>query len=71
MSDSASQPAAPEPRGDAAWKAHLERIAARNDEARKAGKQQRAEKERHAEATRHAQERRVDTELTRKFELDY
>ena len=60
---------APRPRGEAAWKAHLAQVAARNDEARTAGKKQRQEKEREAEAMRSAQERRVDNELTRKFEL--
>jgi hypothetical protein len=46
----------------------LARVAARNDQARTAGKKQRQEKERAAEALRNAQERRVDNELTRKFE---
>jgi hypothetical protein len=57
------------PRGEAAWKAHLAAVAARNDQARTAGKKQRQDKEREAEAMRSAQERRVDNELTRKHEL--
>jgi hypothetical protein len=57
--------ARPAPRGDAAWKAHLDRVAARNAEARRIGKQQRQEKERLDQARRRAQERRMDTELTR------
>ena len=60
----------PEPRGEAAWKAHLERVAARNTETRRVGKQQRQEKERLEQARRNAQERRGDTELTRNFERD-
>jgi|tagenome__1003787_1003787.scaffolds.fasta_scaffold19865908_2 hypothetical protein len=65
--DEAARPA---PRGDAAWKAHLARVAARNDEARRVGKQQRQEKERVEQTRRAAQERRVDSELTRSVELD-
>jgi hypothetical protein len=63
-----SSPEAPAPRGDAAWKAHLERVATRNAEARRLGKQQRQEKERVEMARRSAMERRVDTELARTFE---
>jgi hypothetical protein len=71
MSDAGSDTGAPRPplRGEAAWKAHLARVAARNDEARTAGKKQRQDKERAAEVLRNAQERRVDNELTRKFEM--
>jgi hypothetical protein len=61
--------ARPAPRGDAAWKAHLQRVAARNDAARGIGKKQRQEKERLDMARRSAQERRMDTELTRSLEL--
>ena len=56
---------APQPRGDAAWKAHLEGVAARNAEARKAGKEQRQEKERLEQVRRSAQERRMDDQLAR------
>jgi hypothetical protein len=59
--------AAPERRGEAAYRAHLERVNARNAEARKAGKQQREQKERLAQAERHALERRMDDELARSF----
>jgi hypothetical protein len=58
----------PELRGEAAWKAHKDRIAARNDAVRKAGKQQREEREREAEAARRAREHRTDAELRRQFE---
>jgi hypothetical protein len=68
---SGSETPRPAPRGDAAWKAHLERVSARNAEARKVGKQQRQEKERLEQARRSALERRVDSELARSFELDH
>jgi hypothetical protein len=68
---SGEETSAPAPRGDAAWKAHLERVASRNAEARRLGKQQRQEKERLEMARRSAMERRVDTELARTFELDH
>jgi hypothetical protein len=55
-------------RGDAAWKEHLQQVTARNEEARRVGKQQRQEKERLQEQRRSAQERRTDSELTRSFE---
>jgi hypothetical protein len=64
-----SEIARPAPRGEAAWKAHLARVAARNDEARRAGKQQRQEKERIDQVRRSTQERQVDDELTRSFEV--
>lgn len=45
-------------RGDAAWKQERERIAERNEQARKEGRARRAERERvHAQA-RHAADRR-------------
>jgi hypothetical protein len=66
MTGEGTQPAV---RGEAAWKAHLQRVAARNDEVRKAGKEQRQERERLEQARRNAQERRVDTELARTYEL--
>jgi hypothetical protein len=56
------------PRGEAAWKAHLERVAARNAETRRVAKQQRQEKDRLERARRSAQELRMDTELARTFE---
>jgi hypothetical protein len=69
MSD--SETPRPAPRGEAAWKAHLERVSARNAEARKVGKQQRQEKERLEQARRSAQERRLDAELARSLNLDH
>jgi hypothetical protein len=45
-------------RGDAAWKAARERVAERNDQARKAGKQQRQAYERQKADARRAAERR-------------
>jgi len=70
MSDAGNETGAPKPplRGEAAWKAHLARVAARNDTARTEGKRQRLEKEREEQALRNAQDRRMDNELTRKFE---
>ena len=65
---SASETPASAPRGEAAWKEHLERVSARNAEVRKVGKQQRQEKERLEEERRSAQERRTDSELARSFE---
>ena len=69
MSGSETPPAAP--RGEAAWKAHLERVSARNAEARRVGKQQRQEKERLEQARRSARERRTDSELARSLDLDH
>jgi hypothetical protein len=60
----------PAPRGDAAWKAHLERVSARNAQARAAGKLQRQERERLEMARRSDQERRMDNELARSLKLD-
>jgi hypothetical protein len=70
MSDAGNDAAAgePRPRGEAAWKAHLARVAARNDAVRSAGRKQRQEQEREAEILRYSQERRMDNELTQKFE---
>jgi hypothetical protein len=59
----------PAPRGDAAWKAHLERVSARNAQARAAGKLQRQERERLEMARRSDQERRMDNELARSQKL--
>jgi hypothetical protein len=70
MSDAGNDAGTGEPRlrGEAAWKAHLARVAARNDAVRSAGRKQRQEQERQAEILRNTQERRMDNELTRKFE---
>ncbi|MFL5896253.1 MAG: hypothetical protein ACJ76Z_14220 [Thermoleophilaceae bacterium] len=46
------------PRGDAAWKAETERVAQRNAEATRAGKQRRAEYEEGRETSRRAAEGR-------------
>jgi hypothetical protein len=60
----------PAPRGEAAWKAHLDRVAARNAQARAAGKQQRQERERVERARRSDREHRMDSELSRSLDLD-
>ena len=48
-----------------AWKAHLERVSARNDAARKAGRAERAEQERSKAASLHAVEARQAAEQRR------
>jgi hypothetical protein len=49
------EPTGPPPkRGEAAWKAEKERIAARNSEAKKAGRQERQANEREAATRRRA-----------------
>ena len=56
----AKQPEAkapPKPRGEAAWKVEKDRIAARNQEARKAGKAQRKEHEQRQSDERRVRER--------------
>jgi hypothetical protein len=58
----------PAQRGEAGWKAHKDRIAARNDAARKAGRAEREEREQAAVAKRRAEERRVDAQLQRSHE---
>lgn len=70
MSDAGQEPSAEraKPRGDAAWKAHLQAISERNDRARAAGKRERREREERAAVQRATDEMRVDAELARKFE---
>jgi hypothetical protein len=59
MSDQVDQQdEAPRRRGEAAWKADRERIAARNDQARKAGRARRDAYEGEKDRTRRANERR-------------
>jgi hypothetical protein len=58
----------PKLRGEAAWKAHKERVSASNDAARKAGRAQREDREMAAVARRLAEERRIDEELIRAHE---
>jgi hypothetical protein len=53
-------------RGDAAWKAERERVAARNDSARKAGRQQRQADELTAARRRRAADLREAAELSRR-----
>lgn len=55
MSDSTNQPA---PRGEAAWKAAKEDVAARNAQARKAGRERRQADELKAAKARAAADRR-------------
>jgi hypothetical protein len=56
----------PSKRGEAAWKADRERIAARNDEARKAGRQRRDDYERQRAEARHAADVRRRAALLKK-----
>jgi hypothetical protein len=56
----------PAKRGEAAWKADRERIAARNDEARKAGKQRRDDYERQRAEARQAADVRRRAALLKK-----
>ena len=55
----------PSKRGEAAWKEAKERIAKRNEQARKAGKQQREAYEREQAAARRRVEKRQMAELLR------
>ena len=56
----------PGKRGEAAWKEDRERIAARNDEARKAGRQRRDDYERQRAEARHAADVRRRAALLKK-----
>lgn len=69
MSETGQESEAPrnEVRGEAAWKAHRQAIAERNDRARAAGKQERQDRERLAAAQRAAHERRTDDALSDKL----
>jgi len=59
MSDPADQQAQPTGhRGEAAWKEHRQRIAARNDRVRKEGKARREASEREKDQARRERERR-------------
>jgi hypothetical protein len=59
MSEPADQQEQPSGRsGEAAWKAHLERIAASNDRVRKEGRARRAADERDKDQARRERERR-------------
>ena len=59
MSDPAGQEEQPiRNRSEAAWKAHLERVAARNDRARKEGRARRQAEEREKDRARLEWERR-------------
>ena len=57
----------PEKRGHAAYKANKDAIQARNDAARKAGREQRAEDEKRQAARRQASERADDAGLRDTF----
>ncbi|HEY2603568.1 MAG TPA: hypothetical protein VGI67_18570 [Thermoleophilaceae bacterium] len=57
----------PKARGEAAWKAHKEAIAAHNDRARAEGKRQREERERRESDQRKSVERREDAEFARRL----
>jgi len=73
MSEAGQEPGAEraKPRGEAAWKAHLQEISARNDRARAAGRRERREREERAAAQRAADELRMDAELTSKLDRRY
>lgn len=73
MSDSGQEPSGEraKPRGEAAWKAHLQAITERNDRARAAGKRERREREERAAMQRRADELRMDAELTAKLDRRY
>jgi len=59
MSDPADQEGQPSgKRGEAAWKEHMQRIAARNERARKEGKARREAEERERDRARRERERR-------------
>lgn len=60
MSD---QTESPRKRGDAQWRSERDGIAARNDAARKAGKQERQDNERRADAIRRAADKRERDEM--------
>ncbi len=67
MSDPAEQDAQPTAkRGEAAWKEHRERIAARNDAARKEGRARREADERERDQARRDRERRELADLVGK-----
>ena len=53
----------PRKRGDAQWRSERDGIAARNDAARKAGKQERENNERRADAIRRAADKRERAEM--------
>jgi hypothetical protein len=55
-------------RGEAAYKAHLQAIAAKNDRARAAGRRERREREEHAASQRRTEELRTEVELARKHD---
>jgi hypothetical protein len=59
------------PRGEAAWKAHLQAVAESNDRVRAAGKRERREREERAASERRAEELRADAELTRTLDPRY
>jgi hypothetical protein len=73
MSDAAQEPNAEgaKPRGEVAWKAHLQEIAARNERVRAAGRRERREREERAATRRMADELRTDAELARKLDPRY
>jgi hypothetical protein len=59
------------PRGEAAWKAHLQAVADSNDRARAAGKRERREREERAASQRKAEELRADAALDRTLDPRY
>jgi hypothetical protein len=63
-----SEQPTPQRRAESGWQAHKDRIAARNEAARKAGRAEREKRELAAVAKRRAEERRVDEQLLRSHE---
>jgi hypothetical protein len=66
MSDQPHEQQNSSARGEGAWREATDRIAARNDAARKAGKKQRQDYEGKREAARRTAERRVEADLLAK-----
>jgi hypothetical protein len=73
MTDGAQQPEAErvKPRGEAGWKAHLQKIAESNDRVRAAGRQERREREDREAAQRRTEEQRMDAEFARSLGSRY
>lgn len=73
MSDAGEQPE-PErvkPRGEAAWKAHLQAIADSNERVRAVARRERREREELAARQRTAEELRVEAEFARNLDPRY
>jgi hypothetical protein len=73
MSDLGPEPdaARAKPRGEAAWKAHLQAVAESNDRAKSAGKRERREREDREMMQRKAQELRMEADSARNLDPRY